>query len=98
MEDLTAIIVAEKSQYYAFDVRGYIEPNSNEIAVLSVVDDSGRMHGYSTFNANSGMFNAFMSFMTSGFEGTVVFTVKLENANWILDTIVKPSLDVRRVQ
>jgi len=54
--------------------------------------------GHSTFNANSGMFNAFMSFMTSGFDGTVVFTVTLENANWILDSIVKPSLDVRRVQ
>lgn len=98
MEDLTAIIVAEPQQYYVIEVRGYVEPNSNEPAVVKVIDDTGRVVGWSTFNADSGMFNAFMSFMTCGFDGTVIFTVTLKNANWILDTIIEPSLLVRRVQ
>lgn len=98
MENLTAIIVAEPKQYYVIEVGGYIEPTSDKEAVLTVVDDTGRMHARSIFNGNSGMFNAFMSMMTTNLSGTVVFRVTLEDANWILDTIIEPKLYVRRVQ
>lgn len=97
MEELTAIFVAEPKQYYAIDVRGYIEPH-DQAAILSIVDDSGRIHSRSMFNANSGMFNAYASILATNFEGVVVLQVKLEHANWILDSIVAPSLEVRRVQ
>jgi hypothetical protein len=96
-EDLMAIIVAKPNEFYVIDVRGYIEPHG-EVAILTVQDDDGTVYSRSTFNANSGMFNAFTSFMVSNFEGTVALYVTLENANWILDTIIKPSLEVRRVR
>ena len=98
MEDLTAMIIAEPQQYYAISVYGYIEPTNDDTAVLSVRDDQGIVYGRSTFRTIGGMCNAHMQMMTNNFDGTVVLYVELENANWVLDSIVQPRLDVRRVQ
>jgi hypothetical protein len=96
-EDLMAIIVAKPKEYYAVEVTGYVEPTA-DWAVLTVQDDEGQVYYKAQFNTNSGMFNAFAHFMVGNFDGTIALYVTLENANWILDTIVKPSLSVRRVQ
>ena len=98
MEELTAIIVAEPQQYYSISVYGYIEPTNGDTAVLSVKDDQGIVYGRSTYRTIAGMCNAHIQMMTNNFDGTVVLYVELENANWILDSIIKPQLIVRRVQ
>ena len=98
MEELMAIIVAKPEQYYSISVYGYIEPTNDKPAVLTIEDDDGVVYGRSTFHEIFGMCNAHMQIMTNNFDGSVALYVTLENANWVFSHIVKPYMDVRRVQ
>jgi hypothetical protein len=94
--ELTCVFTARKIDFYQITVQGYIEPH-DEVASVMVVDDEGRIISRTTYNANSGMFNAATSVMLRGFDGETRLSVVLENANWILTSVVQPFLNVTKV-